>query len=189
MKTKPVNLSAYLNSGRTPPLRYWPLLFGSKIKISDEYKKVWKAVWKEYRDIALSKPDMELSSENKAVCSYFWVMWQQSKRTGREPVSSFENQWWKRLKKEFPKMKILRHVPLPKSRMHLDIFLPEKMIALEIQGEQHWKAVSAFGGAEALAGKLQNDAEKRKLCNELGVKLIEASQATPVERILKEVRG
>ncbi len=187
MKAKPVNLSAYLSSKRTPPFKYWPLLFDSKIKISDEYKKDWKTVWKGFRSYALANPDLELTSKSKVVCSYFWVMWQQTKRTGKESVSGFENKWWRRLKKEFPKKKMLRHVPLPKSRMHLDIFFPKNMVALEIQGDLHWRAVPAFGGAKAFAGRLQNDAEKRKLCKELGVKLIEVSASTPVEKVIKRI--
>ncbi len=184
MKLVFANLSAYLNSNRVPPMEYWPFLFDSNIKMSSEYKEVWKSIWKGFKYQVLSNPDLQLNLKNKAVCSYFRVMWQQSKRTGKEKISGLENKWWLMLKKEFPKKKILRHVQLPSSRMHLDIFFPENMVAVEIQGDLHWQAVPAFGGAKAFAGKLQNDADKRKLCRTLGVKLIEVTATTPVEKVL-----
>ena len=187
MKFADANLPAYLRSNRVPPLEYWPFLFDSNIKISQEYKDVWKSVWKGFKAHILSNPNLKSNLKTKIINSYFRVMWQQSKRTGKEKVSGLENRWWLRLKKEFPKKKILRHVQLPSSRMHLDIFFQESMLAVEIQGDLHWRAVPAFGGAEALAGKLQNDADKRKLCKKFGVKLIEVSKTTPIEKVLKEV--
>ncbi len=188
MKFAAANLSAYLRSNRVPPLEYWPFLFDSNIKISQDYKDIWKSVWKGFKAYILSNPNLKLNLKTNGINSYFRVMWQQSKRTGKEKVSGLENRWWLIFKKEFPKKKILRHVQLPSTRMHLDIFFPEIMIAVEIQGDLHWRAVTAFGGAKALAGKLQNDADKRKLCKKLGVNLIEVSTATSVEKVLKEVR-
>ena len=187
MKFSPAKLPVYLNSNRVPPLEYWPFLFDSNIKISQDYKEVWKSVWKGFKTHVLSTPNLKLNLKSNIINSYFRVMWQQARRTGKEKVSGLENKWWLIFKKEFPKKKILRHVQLPSSRMHLDIFFPESMIAIEIQGDLHWKAVPAFGGAEAFAGKLQNDADKRKMCRKLGVKLIEVSKSTSIEKVMGEI--
>ena len=187
MKFSAAKLPVYLNSNRVPPLEYWSFLFGSNIKISNEYKPVWKSVWKGFKTHVLSNPNLKLNQKSNIINSYFRVMWLQSKRTGKEKVSGLEDRWWKKLKKEFPKKKILRHIQLPTSRMHLDIFFPETMIAIEIQGDLHWRAVPAFGGAKALAGKLQNDADKRKLCKKIGVKLIEVSKSTSIEKVMREI--
>ena len=187
MKFSASKLPIYLNSNRVPPLEYWPILFDSKIKISPDYKDVWKTVWKGFKNHVLSTPNLKLNLKSNIINSYFRVMWQQTRRNGKERVSGLENRWWNILKKEYPKKKILRQVQLPTSRMHLDIFFPKSMIAIEIQGDLHWKAVPAFGGAEAFAGRLQNDADKRKLCRKLGVKLIEVSKSTAIEKVMEEI--
>lgn len=55
----------------------------------------------------------------------------------------------------------------------LDIFIPSLKIAIEYQGEQHYKAVDIFGGEEGFQKRLQMDEKKRRLCYENNVKLIE----------------
>jgi len=77
-------------------------------------------------------------------------------------------------------MKILRHISLPESGMHLDIFWPEAMIALEVQGEQHWRPIGIFGGVKKFAERQERDARKRNICAMLGIKLMEVSDCTSI---------
>lgn len=53
-----------------------------------------------------------------------------------------------------------------------DIFLPSQNIAIEYQGGQHFKAISAFGDEDALKERLLRDMRKAQLSQENGVKLL-----------------
>ena len=55
----------------------------------------------------------------------------------------------------------------------LDIYIPSKKIAIEYQGQQHYKSVSHFGGKKALENSKARDINKKELCLNNGVKLIE----------------
>lgn len=57
-------------------------------------------------------------------------------------------------------------------RQHLDIYLPEKNIAIEYQGAQHQMPVSYFGGEEAYIKQVAMDKKKRKLCEKNDCHLI-----------------
>lgn len=45
--------------------------------------------------------------------------------------------------------------------------------AIEVQGEQHYKAVDAFGGKKKLRKQQYNDDHKKRFCNVKGIKLIQ----------------
>lgn len=55
----------------------------------------------------------------------------------------------------------------------LDIYIPSINIAIEYQGEQHYKPVELFGGVEHFHRQNKRDERKRQLCIKYGVKLIE----------------
>lgn len=61
-----------------------------------------------------------------------------------------------------------------------DIYLEERKIAIEYQGQQHYKAVEHFGGEESLMLNQQRDAKKKLLCMENGVRLLEWSYLVAV---------
>lgn len=54
----------------------------------------------------------------------------------------------------------------------LDFYLPQYNIAIECQGEQHFKPFDFFGGKEEYAKILKRDERKRKLCEEHGIILL-----------------
>ena len=56
-------------------------------------------------------------------------------------------------------------------KMRLDFFIPSLNIAIEVQGEQHYKPVNIFGGYDKLKKTIERDELKRNLCEENGVKL------------------
>jgi hypothetical protein len=64
--------------------------------------------------------------------------------------------------------------------MRLDIFLPELALAIEYQGQQHYQPVTAFGGEEGHARLRERDAEKRRLCRENGVNLVDVRYDAPL---------
>ena len=54
--------------------------------------------------------------------------------------------------------------------LQLDIYIPDKMLAFEYQGKQHFTTVSLFSSAQ---DRLNVDKYKLKRCNELGITLIQ----------------
>ena len=57
-------------------------------------------------------------------------------------------------------------------KQHLDFYLPEYNIAIECQGEQHFKPIKHFGGDEELKLVSIRDKRKRKLCNKHNIKIV-----------------
>lgn len=58
-------------------------------------------------------------------------------------------------------------------RQSLDLYIPSLRTAIEYQGIQHYMPVDFFGGEEALALRRELDQQKRQLCEENNVRLIE----------------
>lgn len=55
----------------------------------------------------------------------------------------------------------------------LDIFIPSRKLAIEVQGEQHYKPVAFFGGDDAFAYRKQLDELKYEKCKNHGIELLE----------------
>ena len=64
-----------------------------------------------------------------------------------------------------------RKIPWLKG-LELDFYIPDKNIAIECQGTQHFEPVEIFGGEETYKYTIENDSAKRKLCEENGVRLL-----------------
>ena len=56
-------------------------------------------------------------------------------------------------------------------KQHLDIYLPDYNVAIECQGDQHFYPVDIFGGEEGFVHRQELDEEKKKKCDEHGIKL------------------
>ena len=66
-------------------------------------------------------------------------------------------------------------------RQSLDFYIPSIRTAIEYQGIQHYLPVDFFGGEEALAQRQELDRQKKKLCEENEVRLIEWPYDLPPE--------
>jgi hypothetical protein len=58
-------------------------------------------------------------------------------------------------------------------RQSLDLYIPSLLTAIEYQGIQHYDPVDFFGGSEALIQRQELDEQKRLLCRENDVRLVE----------------
>ena len=58
-----------------------------------------------------------------------------------------------------------------KRHMYLDFYLPQYNIAIEVQGEQHFRPVKRFGGNDFYLLQKDRDTSKEILCRKNGVKL------------------
>lgn len=75
-------------------------------------------------------------------------------------------------------------------RQSLDLYIPSLKTAIEYQGIQHYLPVEFFGGEEALSQRQDLDQQKRQLCEENDVRLIEwPYNIEPTDRNVKETIG
>lgn len=58
-----------------------------------------------------------------------------------------------------------------KISLRLDFFLPDKKIAIECQGRQHF-VENGYFSHDSLQSRIENDAKKRELCEQHGIKLL-----------------
>jgi hypothetical protein len=80
----------------------------------------------------------------------------------------------KMVKELLPDLKIVHHFrPDWLNGLEIDIWIPDLNIGIEYQGEQHYHPIEIWGGDVGLKDLQIRDARKKKLCKELGVKLIE----------------
>ena len=54
----------------------------------------------------------------------------------------------------------------------VDFYLPKYKIAIECQGVQHFKPIKFFGGFKSLKYTITKDVDKKRLCNNNGIKLL-----------------
>ena len=83
-----------------------------------------------------------------------------------------------------------------KNKMQLDFYLPTKKIAIECQGEQHFKPIEYWGGEKSFKLSQNRDETKRKLCEEHGIRVLYYSDRKYVENLitnksdlLNEIKG
>lgn len=91
---------------------------------------------------------------------------------------------YRTIKDLFPDCRVLREAsPELLGRLRLDIYLPDFKLAIEHQGEQHYRALDVFGGHEAHLQTLKRDQLKRDLCAASGIELIEIRYDAPITKI------
>jgi hypothetical protein len=72
----------------------------------------------------------------------------------------------------------------------IDIYIPALSVAIEYQGEQHFRPVALFGGEAGLREAQLRDKRKRQLCKENGVELVyfKHTEDLSVERVEKKLQ-
>ena len=73
-------------------------------------------------------------------------------------------------------------------RQSLDLYIPSERTAIEYQGIQHYRCVDFFGGQEALSARQELDRQKKQLCEENHVRLIEWPYTLdPTEKNIRDI--
>jgi len=94
------------------------------------------------------------------------------------------------IKEEFPHIEIIQHgQPLWLDKQHYDIWIPKYKVAIEYQGEQHFKPIKKWGGEEQLKKNIERDERKRKLSIENGVKLFEISSTDNQSNLIENIKA
>lgn len=74
------------------------------------------------------------------------------------------------------------HRPSWLEGLELDIWIPAHRLGIEYQGQQHYKAISAWGGESALVTLQERDRRKRAMCQDHGVALLEVTYTEALTR-------
>ena len=83
--------------------------------------------------------------------------------------------------KLFPNTTIRREASPPwLGQQRLDIYIPDLALAIEHQGEQHYRPIGGFGGEEGFAKARERDERKRSLCLANGVTMVEVRFDDPL---------
>lgn len=99
-----------------------------------------------------------------------------------------ETQLYYEVKHAFPDLEVQQHAsPEWLGRQHLDIFIPEKCVAVEYQGAQHDQPVEYFGGHEAFEKNQKRDERKQRLCRRHGIKLIYVRPDYALQNVIEEI--
>lgn len=92
-----------------------------------------------------------------------------------------EAEMYRIVKLLFPDHLVFREASPPwLGRQRFDVFLPQIPLVLEYQGAQHYEAVGAFGGEDALARTIERDALKKLRCAENQVALVYIKHSDPL---------
>lgn len=66
--------------------------------------------------------------------------------------------------------------------LELDIFVPDKKLAIEYMGKQHYEPIKFFGGADSHIATIKRDKIKKELCEKNGIDLIYFDYQTDVTK-------
>lgn len=92
------------------------------------------------------------------------------------------------IKDSFPGETIVQHGrPQWLGRQHLDVYLPDRGIALEYQGEQHDRPIAFFGGEEAYIKNVERDRTKLTKCKKNGVRVIYVREGYLLSDLLADI--
>lgn len=94
-----------------------------------------------------------------------------------------------KIKEEFLSLLVIQHGrPDFLGQQHYDIWIPKKKIAIEYQGEQHFRPVDYFGGEEAYLKQLERDNRKKEISSNNGITLIYVSKGYNFIEIVEKIK-
>jgi hypothetical protein len=95
---------------------------------------------------------------------------------------------YNQIKEAFPGIRVLHHArPRWLAPQHLDIYIPERNLAIEYQGRQHVQPIAFFGGEETFQKTLKRDSVKKQKCLEAGVELIEVFEEYDLPEVIAKL--
>lgn len=92
----------------------------------------------------------------------------------------------------FPTDVILEDFYIPGSKMSLDFFLPNRKVALEIQGKQHNERITHFHGhisSLSYSKQLKRDDLKRDWCNYNNIVLLEIFKEIDLVNLKERIKN
>jgi very-short-patch-repair endonuclease len=103
-------------------------------------------------------------------------------RLASRPRSDLHLKTRQLMQEEFKNDPILEEVAIPGEQLFLDFYLPKRKMAVEAQGEQHYKFIKHFhGDIMGFKKQKQNDVRKREWCEINGIILITLSYSENID--------
>jgi len=100
-----------------------------------------------------------------------------------------EQKLFEKIKSVFKNEKVIKHGrPKWLNRQHLDIYLPERDIGIEYQGDQHFRPIDFFGGEEAYKETVKRDKRKKRLCAKNNCNLIYVLPEDNFDEVVDKVK-
>lgn len=108
------------------------------------------------------------------------------KKEQGEGRGKFQSEVGEILAELFPGYHVLEEFPCVGEGLHLDFFIPTKLIAVEVQGQQHYKFNAFFHKDKAaFARQVMNDKRKVAWCNINKIHLVKIDVGESEENIRK----
>ena len=108
-------------------------------------------------------------------------------RSKEDCKSNFQWETGVALQRVFPRFIILEEFNIPRSRLHIDFFIPELLIAVEADGAQHEKYSFFFHGSKAnFRRSLARDRKKEQWCKTNNIILVRVKKNEDVEKKIRE---
>jgi hypothetical protein len=93
-----------------------------------------------------------------------------------------------KIKEDFPFLQVVQHArPDFLGQQHYDIYIPKIKLAIEYQGEQHFKPIEYFGGVEAFEKQNKRDERKSFISNKNNITLIYVSKGYNYNEIVNKI--
>ena len=95
---------------------------------------------------------------------------------------------FRQIESAFNDTEVVQHAnPSFLDRQHYDVYLPEHKIALEYQGDQHFRPIEFFGGEEAFAKNQERDRKKATKSHSNGVFQIDVTPGYDLNSVIRQV--
>jgi len=133
----------------------------------------------------------------QAILNQMWLMTSEAEELYRESIGMpkvgegwiSETELFYEIKNAFSEFEVVHHArPEWLGRQHFDIYIPELNIAIEYQGQQHYKPVEYFGGQEAFEQNKLRDKLKADKCKENNCTLIYVDEGYLLDTVITRVK-
>jgi hypothetical protein len=133
----------------------------------------------------------------QAILNQMWIMTSKAEELYRENIGMSkvgegwisETELFYEIKSAFTEFDVIHHGrPEWLGRQHFDIYIPELNIAIEYQGQQHYKPIDYFGGQEAFEQNKIRDKIKFDKCSEYNCTLIYVDEGYQLDTVISKVR-
>jgi hypothetical protein len=95
-----------------------------------------------------------------------------------------------KIKEDFSKLLVIQHGrPKFLGQQHYDVWIPKIKIAIEYQGEQHFKPIDYFGGEDAYKNQNERDKRKYNISIENGVDIIYVLKGYNYNEIVEKIKN
>ena len=133
----------------------------------------------------------------QSIMNQLWLMTSKAEEWYRESIGMpkvgegwiSETELFYEIKNAFNEFEVIHHgQPVWIGRQHFDIYIPELNIAIEYQGQQHYKPIAFFGGQEAFEQNKIRDKIKFDKCIEYNCTLIYVDEGYQLDTVIGQVR-